>query len=184
MKAYVDGGGRLFGTHYHYNWFASPASSLFGAEGPADYNSVAQWGVVTASATPPWYIDTTFPKGVAFDKWVQNVFKTNSPPPPGQINLVYSNSDVGNINKPLSTRWIYYGDKTGPNYGTAYLSFNTPVKAAVDKQCGRAVFSDLHVSSGGGTTLSQQEAALEFLFFDLSSCVQDDTKPPPPPPVN
>jgi len=188
MHNYVDGGGRLFGTHYHYNWFAPPT-------GPADYNSVAQW--LTSSGTfpaAPWYIDTTFPKGVAFDQWVQNVFKSNSPPPPGQINLTYSNSDVANVNKPLSTRWIYYGDKTGSNYGTAYLSFNTPVKAPVTSQCGRAVFSDLHVgsSSTGGTfpnecdttPLTQQEAALEFLFFDLSACVQDDSKPPPPPPPN
>lgn len=194
IKAYVDGGGRFFGTHYHYNWFAQP-----GPPG-TEWQGTAQW-LAGGSTFPsaPWYIDTSFPKGAAFDKWVQNItskaIDPNAvPPPPGQITLTYSNNDVANVVKP-TTRWIYYGDKTGPNYGTAYLSFNAPVKAAVDKQCGRAVFSDLHVSSGSGglfpgectnngDILTQQEAALEYLFFDLSSCVGDDTKPPPPPPPN
>jgi hypothetical protein len=192
IKAYVDGGGRFFGTHYHYNWFSAP-------DGPADWQGTAQWLAGGSFPSAPWYIDTSFPKGAAFDKWIQNItskaIDPNAvPPPPGQITLTYSNNDVSNIVKP-TTRWIYYGDKTGPNYGTAYLSFNTPVKTTVDKQCGRAVFSDLHVSSGSGgefpaectsngDILTQQEAALEYLFFDLSSCVGDDTKPPPPPPPN
>jgi len=195
IKAYVDGGGRFFGTHYHYNWFAQP--------GPPgnEWQSTADWltGGVTPSA--PWYINTTFPKGASFDQWIQNITSkaidpNGTPPPKGQITLTYSNNDVNKV-KGTTLPWIYYGDsnvKTG-NYGTAYLSFNTPVKNTVDKQCGRAVFSDLHVSSGGGgqfpsecsfggDILTQQEAALEFLFFDLSSCVGDETKPPPPPPPN
>jgi hypothetical protein len=80
-----------------------------------------------------------------------------------------------------------------------YYSFNTPVYlgGAPDSgpdggpaQCGKVVFSDLHVGSGnnpGGTFpgncvqtggLTAQEKALEFLLFDLSSCVQNDALPP------
>ena len=78
-----------------------------------------------------------------------------------------------------------------------YYSFNTPVFPGGvpdgSVQCGKVVFSDLHVASGnnpGGTFpgncvqmggLTAQEKALEFLLFDLSSCIQNDTKPPPPP---
>ena len=87
------------------------------------------------------------------------------------------------------------------------MTFNTPVEAAADAQCGRVVHTDIHVKAApaapgeskdksdpgtGGTpfptgctsvTLSAQEKALEFLFFDLSACVQPDTDRPVPPPV-
>ncbi len=194
METYLNGGGRLFGTHYHYNWFAPPT-------GPAAFQQTATWLTGNPSPIAPFYINTTIPKGVALNAWIQNVWKS-APPPTGQITLVYSNSDASQVNDtaPYSTTpWIYYGNSSlaSKAYGTAYLSFNTPITATT--QCGRAVFSDLHVAppvgsgafpaecpSGNPLTspMNEQETALEFLFFDLSSCVSDDNMPPPPPPVN
>jgi hypothetical protein len=68
-----------------------------------------------------------------------------------------------------------------------YFSFTTPVGAP---ECGRMVFSDVHVSVGGGSDagkpfpkrcdaspdseLKAQEKALEFMIFDLSSCIQKE----------
>jgi hypothetical protein len=89
---------------------------------------------------------------------------------------------------------------------TMYFSFDTPVNAAATgdmgtpQYCGRAVFSDLHVSGNPATNdtgnkgnggqappmgcdnvdLSPQEKALEFMLFDLSACVIPDTSAPPP----
>jgi hypothetical protein len=191
MHDYVNAGGRLFGTHFHYNWFAAPT-------GPSDFQSTAAWlSANTSPQWPPFYLNTTFPKGQAFSDWIQEIEK-GSPPPPGQIVLDFAAQDVGQV-LGATTPWIYYGDPKLGNakYSTAYLSFNAPVGQPPSAQCGRAVFSDLHVSAngGGGMTfpqectdpsapMTEQEAALEFLFFDLSSCVQDDQKPPPPPPPN
>ena len=82
------------------------------------------------------------------------------------------------------------------------MTFNTPVEAPADAQCGRAVFTAIHLNAAPaaagdktdisdpampfpdgcrGKTLSAQEKALEFLFFDLSACVQPDTQKPVPP---
>jgi hypothetical protein len=98
-----------------------------------------------------------------------------------------------------SEAWISADQGAGSNVGaTEYFSFNTPVGAAATNQCGRVVFSDIHVSgavspadySTSPTTpdgctdadLTPQEKALEFMLFDLASCVVPDGQPPPPPP--
>ncbi len=90
-----------------------------------------------------------------------------------------------------------------------HFTFNTPVGAAADKQCGRVVFSTFHVAEEDtdpghlrppvpprlrNRPMTPQEKALEFMLFDASACVQPDTErprvfeppppaPPPPPPV-
>ena len=113
------------------------------------------------------------------------------------VNLIDTRIDVKGSGPPTftdSARWIYAANGAADtSYGTEYLTFNAPETAPVEQQCGRAVFSDVHLS---GTTNGQafpaecaalppgyavNEKALEFLFFEMSSCVQDDTKPPPIP---
>jgi hypothetical protein len=194
MDAYLNGGGRLFATHYYGNWFFDP--------GTPDLKSVANW------TNPAWstgtsfpesdLIDTTFPKGKAFAQWLLNNMIS---PSLGNITLNDTRDDIvgqapagcsdmkGNC---LDTQWVYH---TGDNH-PRYVSFNTPVGKPADKQCGRAVYSDVHLSgSSDSSTFPNEclnadptgayranEKALEFLFFDLSSCVQNDAKPPPPPP--
>jgi hypothetical protein len=94
--------------------------------------------------------------------------------------------------------------------GAEYFSVDTPIGAAA--QCGRVVYSDLHVSGGAGITapgatymadyagaptqvdygvvpsgcamhaLTPQEKALEFMIFDLSSCLVPVGQTPHPPP--
>jgi hypothetical protein len=182
---YLDGGGRVFATHYYYNWFAPPT-------GKVDFQAVAQWSPGSAFSAPGFFIDTTFPKGKSFADWLQANGTTSTY---GQIVLVETRPDVLAVSAG-ATRWIYNAASVNdPNYASSYLSLNTPVTAPVQNQCGRAVFSDVHLS--GGLTIpgpfpnecnaiandhGTNERALEFLFFDLSSCVQDDSKPPPQPP--
>jgi hypothetical protein len=203
MKTYLDGGGRLFATHFYYAWFAPP-------NGPADFQQLANWSP-GQSSLPNYYIDSSFPKGQAFASWlldnVQGV--TGSLQTNVQIPLTNSLHDVDTAGMPAhpkSTRWIYGANAPGSNggppasgYSTTYLSFNTPTAAPSNMQCGRGVFTDLHVGTAAapGTGESNDklfpqectaafpnlnEQALEFLFFDLTSCVQDDSQPPPPPP--
>jgi len=200
MESYANVGGRVFGTHYHYYWIESNPS-------PSLWPITATWNH-TASPTNqtnwPVLIDQSFPKGAAFAQWMLNNGGSTTL---GTFNIAESRHDVDAVNNqptndPMSTRWVY-SNPQNPTSGNPklveYYSFNTPVfDAGVPDggtQCGKVVFSDLHVASGnspGGTFpanctqqggLTAQEKALEFLLFDLSSCIQNDNQPPPPPVV-
>ncbi|CAN5754828.1 hypothetical protein BH09MYX1_BH09MYX1_20560 [soil metagenome] len=194
LKLYLEGGGRFFSTHYYYNFFASSSQCNGDAtcKGPPDFNSLAQWkGDSLTITTPPYTIDMTFPRGKAMGDWLKAIDPASTL---GKIDLSDTRSSVGAVTPGKATRWIY--DAASSN--TLYLSFNAPVGVQPENQCGRAVFSDVHLSGTSYTTSGgfpnwcstrssndqhvRNENALEFLFFDLSSCVQDDTKPPLPPP--
>ena len=92
------------------------------------------------------------------------------------------------MNAQTAQRWLY----TESPANTAYPSFDVPAGAPPAEQCGRATFSDIHVSGENGgrnipgncgaAKLTPQELALELLLFDLASCVLPDSKPPSAPP--
>jgi hypothetical protein len=112
----------------------------------------------------------------------------------GELALTGVEHSVDWVDPTVGRRWIYGTDPDG-EVGTTrvpdmvqYFSFTTPVGAPTE--CGRMVFSDVHVSFGGGdyhdvpfpercksspdSELSPQEKALEFMIFDLSSCIQKE----------
>jgi hypothetical protein len=204
VKKYGDSGGRIFASHLHFNWLW---------KGPAPWPTTAVYtGGSKEENDPPnpvtATVDTTFPKGAALADWLVAVGAT---PTRGQIPLYDSAHSVAQVTPPTQ-RWIYLPTNPNdsvspPRTSTQYMTFNTPVEAAADAQCGRVVHTDIHVKAApvpsgetkdksdpgaNGTpfptgctsvTLSAQEKALEFLFFDLSACVQPDTDKPVPPPV-
>lgn len=183
---YMNKGGRVFNSHFHYTWFKNPA------ENPL--NATATWVGNSDRNDKTTRIDTSFAKGQAFGQWLVNASAATVD---GQGN---TNSDMKELRKNVtavpasSRRWIY---EPGDADAVKFYSFNLPLGTDAEAQCGRAVYTDIHVSSGdksGGTFpdncttlnngLSNQEKALLFLMMDLSSCIQDETKPPaPPPPV-
>jgi hypothetical protein len=236
LHDWLNEGGKVFASHYHYTWFK---------DGPPDFANVATWlGTSTANGTGNFTIDTSFPKGMTYHDWLENVGALNRN---GTITLNSVATSVSTVNPP-TTRWIYNSN----NDYTKYLSFLTPIggiapapvadagtpaptmgdaaaapadgaadtsvdapeEASEDAAkvatagpndagpaemsgptyCGKAVFTDLHTSSGltssvnnipngcSGAPMTAQQKALEFLFFDLSACVSTDSVPPPPPP--
>jgi hypothetical protein len=100
----------------------------------------------------------------------------------------------------LAERYVTYADPMQPPFVEQYFSFFAPIGQDPKLQCGRMVFTDMHVSgndpnnfdpnldismpgntwpagrpfpSGCVTTsLLPQEVALVFLLFDLTNCVQ------------
>jgi hypothetical protein len=132
-------------------------------------------------------VDASFPKGAALRDWLVNVGASTTP---GKL-LIHDGEHTVDATLPgVSQSWITAVDPSA-HHVVQYFSFTAPVGGT---ECGRMVFSDLHVAAGTGdsgkvpfptgctsTDLSPQEKALAFMLFDLSSCVQpetDDVKPP------
>jgi hypothetical protein len=193
---YSAKGGRIFLTDWGYAWLRDGAMGTF--------QRTIAW------KTPEVYqgidfttqIDQSFPKGMAFAQWLTAVGAIGPMTSALRIHDPYTGaSDVDDVVAPTQ-RWLYTeGDKKS----IQHLTFNTPVGAKPQDQCGRVVFSQFHVAASGvefpvlepknGTfpgicddkPMSPQEKALEFMLFDASSCIQPDSEPPrvfqPPPPA-
>jgi hypothetical protein len=205
---YAAAGGRVFASHYHYNWFnAGPFAAANLATWTAGANPMAPGNTIIGGV-----IETTlangqpFPKGQALQQWLTNVNALGvDGAPAGELPIEQAkhNADVAAANTP-STAWIVADQQAMPAGATQYFSFDTPLNAPADMQCGRAVYTDLHIGSAsmdyggapgnstittptpaGCTTgdLSPQEKALEFMLFDLSACLTPNSQPPMPPPV-
>jgi hypothetical protein len=143
-------------------------------------------------------VDTSFPKGKDFAQWLVNVGASQTY---GSIQLdhVVHNSD--SVIASVAQSWL-----TSPSMPRQYktdgsmitqqiqhhYTFNTPVGAPPEQQCGRVVYSAFHVNDASSDDklfptecsdkpLTPQEKVLMFMLFDLASCVQTDRKPPVPP---
>ena len=183
MRDYLGAGGRVFATHYHYNWFQGDA--------PADLKSIATFTGAQNDFDGLVDIDQTFPKGMALAEWMDFVAGQS---PFGQFNVVDGRQHTETLD-PAARVWVTHQNSGNLGKRTEYFSFNSPIGAAPEDQCGRMVFSDIHVSAGAGnpdgkfpsacsnSPLSEQEKALIFMLFDLSACVIPDDQPPCPPGV-
>lgn len=183
---YLDAGGRVFLSHFHYTWLKNGAGQL---------PRTATWLGNEDVGNGTLRVDTSFAKGQAFSEWLVNVQGSTAAGQVPATELRRNVSTVPATNMPAETsrRWLYL--PTGNEEHTKFYSFNAPISQPADKQCGRGVYTDIHVSSGDGsggtfpsncTTkgLTPQEKALLFLLMDLAACVQDDSKAPTaPPPV-
>jgi hypothetical protein len=191
LVAYANAGGRVFNTHYHYYWI-DPSKLGTGASNPS-WQTTAQFiPELPGSAGIVGTIDTSFPKGSAFAAWLYGVGASSYL---GELAIQDARYNAIGVNPP-STRWVYTQDTEATQTASAALlhyTFNTPVGASDDKQCGKVLFSDFHVvpsQTSSATTfpaecdsapMSPQEKALEFMLFDLSSCIQQEMAPPQPP---
>ncbi len=203
VASYVNAGGRVFTTHYSYDWWsyanspfvkvANPLQNNLWPVGQKDYYNYTIAGV----------LNTMFPKGMAFAQWL---VAAGASSPMGSLNIVQGRHDLTGVDPKYAQDWIDYNFNTAPTGatnvnagpGVMHMTFNTPLDAPPDdmgvpQYCGRAVFSDFHVTAAalqpGNTTfpgacnsapLTDQEKALAFMLFDLSSCVQSDQTNPIP----
>ncbi len=190
LVQYVNAGGRLFTTHYSYDWL-SYTSSPFNVVGTWDLDQpYPNDGLIGT-------LDTSFPKGMAFAQWLKIVEPTSTM---GQLSLVQPRHDIDAVNMSYAQRWISSDTSATGNASTGimHLTFGTPIDAPPDDMgskayCGKVVYSDFHVNTDAlnpsatsfpsvcaMSPMTEQEKALAFMLFDLSSCVQDDSQMPIP----
>jgi hypothetical protein len=191
LEQYLNAGGRVFASHYHYVWFSNATLINQGFPAPTDWGSaLATWttSIAPATTTTPdvGVILQTTPLGTAFYQWL------SSPPvsalgqngvPAGDLSIYTPryNATVGAAN--TASRPMITDSYLGTAY-TAQFTFDTPV--AGGSYCGRAAFSDLHASGDPSIVdesgvpaptgcdvvpLSAQERAMEFTLINLLSCV-------------
>lgn len=184
LRAYLDAGGRVFASHYHYTWLKNGSGQL---------PQTASWVGNSTVGSGTMRIDTSVAKGEAFRDWLVNVGASTTPGQVPGTELRRNVTTVAAAGMPPETsrRWLYLPN--GGSEDTKFYSFNTPIGTPPDQQCGRGVYTDIHVSSGDGsggtfprncttTGLTAQEKALLFLLMDLAACIQDESKPPEAPP--
>jgi hypothetical protein len=163
LETYLNAGGRVFASHYHYSWFAGALGSGQGYVAPQDWGpNLATWANGTSNLTGPigGILDTTlngsmmpFPKGQALQQWLSGLGALGKNAPAGELSIYAPrfNALVGATNGP-SQPWIT-SDSSGMAGQTMYFSFDTPVITTVPPggpapvYCGRAVYSDLHVGA-------------------------------------
>lgn len=170
VVSYADMGGRIFITDYSRDIITNA-------------NEWKTTATFNTSFQNPARIDTSFFKGEAFAKWLAAVDATSLD---GELELEQVTSGITALG-PKSQRWIY-----GANNAIETYSFNTPLAAEADNQCGRVVYSGFHIATIAGPSfpsecgkapLTAQEKTLEFMLFDLASCIQRDDEEPAPPKV-
>src|SRR4051794_34571165 len=118
----------------------------------------------TRAWTSPPLIDQSFPKGMAFARWLAVV---KASPVLGELAIhdIYDGASNVDTVVPPTQRWLYTDAPRDPDsQGAAsiqHLTFNTPVGVPAEQQCGRVTFSQFHVVAGdssgtGGIRIPQQ----------------------------
>ena len=175
---YADSGGRVFTTHYSFVWldpdapFNSPFPPVANWHPDEDFPAPDP-GIAT--------VNTGFDDAATMAQWLKNAGATESESS-DQIQVSTLRHDMDGVIAPTQA-WLNLNDAFDHN-PVMQMTFNAPVGAAADKQCGRVLFNEYHVIDQNilpaafptacptGKPMSAQEEMLEYALFDLSTFEQ------------
>ncbi len=185
---FTHSGGRAFLSHLHYVWLR---------DGPAEFQAVADWEESITGGNETGWIETSFDKGQMLREWMYHTGTT----PAGEFPISETRGSIGSLDLNYAQPWVWIEPEEPPiplpgfpgipepsdEDLVQYFSFNTPLNASPSNQCGRVVFSDIHVGAGQDSTpdhpypsgcnlgeITPQEKALIFMLFDLARCIVPD----------
>ena len=182
MYDYLSQGGRVLASHYHHVWFS---------KGPMEVMQTGTWkdrrNPTSLGAEISATVNQGFPDGKVLADWLVEVGASVSA---GSLTIYFAKDSLQAGSPKLSREWLTLEN---PEYPSApksvqYLSFTAPVGAPLAASCGKAVFTDLHVSATGSRSpndpppggfpldcenrvLSAQEKTVAFMLFQLGSCM-------------
>ena len=162
LITFANAGGRVYGSHYAYQWmYQNPP-----------FDGVANWAVNQGSypdglAT----VNPNFSASQTLSTWLQDVGASTTP---GQIALSQIKHDLNGVIAPTES-WLNL-NSTGT---VMQMVFDTPV-GSTGNQCGRVLYNEYHVENptGGRTfpgecattaTMTAQEKLLEYSLFELTN---------------
>ena len=166
LVGYANAGGRVYASHYSYDWLATNPP----------FDTVVNWTPTEASlpdgiAT----VDTSFAQGQVLSQWLGAVGASTTP---GQIAISTLRHDLSTVNPPTQT-WLTLNDAAAGN-PVMQFTFDTPVNQPANA-CGRVLFNEYHVENPAfgidkvpfptecaSGAMTAQEKLLEFSLFDLT----------------
>lgn len=180
LQSYVDQGGRAFMNDLHREWFET---------GDNNFGQVATWN--QNELWPPLgqmqaRLDVSVPGGGLMYDWMNALGRLDAS---GEFTVYDIVKNIDGVNTDVAERWVY-SPYSSQGERDLYFAFNTPIGAAEEDQCGRVVYSDLHIVAAGGSepgypfpdgcstgALTPQEEALIYMFFDLTACIDPECVP-------
>ena len=171
---YANAGGRIFGTHYAFDWFYNHPP----------FSGTAVWSPNQATPTPDpqtGIINQGSARSQLLAQWLQYVGATTTV---GQISLGNFRHDYNGVVAPTQ-EWAYL--QTG--HVSMHLTFDTPVGAAPASQCGRVVYEDFHLYPTDAIpgiifpnecvagAMTPEEKMVEVAIFDLGACLKAPREP-------
>lgn len=188
LQSYIDGGGRVFASHYHNAWIRDAASTL-PISGVAGFVPDGK-GYSNETSLPEYTtINQSTPRGMALANWLQSpaVAATTTL---GQLPVYVGKATVKTLDETLTESLVTFSGNSLQSYNDSeklktngnpvanpasqYFSFYAPIGAPTAQQCGQMVFTDLHVS---GDPNRDQSANLPRLAFPLG-CTNSATGQP------
>jgi hypothetical protein len=160
LFSYATMGGRVFASHYHYQWFlgtpwpTNPPLGTWYTTNPNQLNNPT-FGIIPTTLPN----GVPFPQGQAMKTWLGavNALETN-----GELQIVQARHNVDVARGQSGVPWMYF-DPNGATFVNGATSTNDPVTAQStlyfsydtmgaqgEGSCGRIVYSDLHVGGNSG----------------------------------
>ncbi len=166
LLTFANSGGRVYGSHYAYQWMYQ--------NGP--FSGVANWTVNQGSyADGTATVNQGFSGGLTLAQWLQQPVIAASTTQ-GQIAINTLKHDTNGVIAPTQL-WLSLNATNSP---VMQFVFDTPI--AAQNQCGRVLYNEYHVEANSASasqnvafpqecntgTMTPQEKLLEFMLFELT----------------